>query len=311
MSTERGNGTGSANKSLFPAAKRFRSLASGRGAWRSAPMSREDEIAALQMAADLGMTGSWSTAESCAEGAAEELVAQALEEDRRRPIFLVSKVIASTCDATWHGFGLRGEPTPAGTQNNLDLLLSALARRAAAAGGETLAAVCERLERKGQLPALGRQRFNIDEPDWGRISSDGERRLERHEQPGTPEPQKQPCGHRHTTCFPGARSGIFPLMAYYTHGTEFPSETRNGAGDQAAGCDGRAGCTLVGPTPARGGRHPPRRHVCESTCAKIAAHSTSSCRAQTSTSSTRLFRRRFERRRSMSCLTQARRYTYR
>src|SRR6185436_9523788 len=55
------------------------------------PEKRADEIAALQMAVDLGMTVI-DTAEMYAGGAAEELVADALG-DRRRDIFLISKVL--------------------------------------------------------------------------------------------------------------------------------------------------------------------------------------------------------------------------
>ena len=53
--------------------------------------TRADEIAALQMAVDLGMTVV-DTAEMYGDGAAEELVADALA-DRRSEIFLVSKVL--------------------------------------------------------------------------------------------------------------------------------------------------------------------------------------------------------------------------
>ena len=65
----------------------------GVGTWGMAerPGHRMDEIAALRMAVDLGMTVV-DTAEMYAGGAAEELVAEALG-DRRREIFLVSKVL--------------------------------------------------------------------------------------------------------------------------------------------------------------------------------------------------------------------------
>src|SRR3977135_738004 len=81
----------------------------GQGTWGMAerPRKRADEIAALQMAVDLGMTVI-DTAEMYAGGAAEELVAEALG-DRRREIFLVSKVLpqhatrrgtVSSCEAS-------------------------------------------------------------------------------------------------------------------------------------------------------------------------------------------------------------------
>ena len=69
-------------RSHFPAAKRFRSLASGTWNMAERPGHRPEEIAALQMAVDLGMTVI-DTAEMYAEGAAEELVAEALGDRRR------------------------------------------------------------------------------------------------------------------------------------------------------------------------------------------------------------------------------------
>lgn len=71
------------------------------------PRKRAEEIATLQMAVDLGLTVI-DTAEMYAGGAAEELVAEALG-DRRREIFLVSKVLphhatrrgtVSSCEAS-------------------------------------------------------------------------------------------------------------------------------------------------------------------------------------------------------------------
>jgi diketogulonate reductase-like aldo/keto reductase len=65
----------------------------GIGTWTMAESraKRADEIAALRAAVDLGMTVV-DTAEMYGNGAAEELVAEALG-DRRREIFLVSKVL--------------------------------------------------------------------------------------------------------------------------------------------------------------------------------------------------------------------------
>lgn len=65
----------------------------GQGTWGMAErgQNRAGEIAALRMAVDLGMTVI-DTAEMYADGAAEELVAEALG-DRRGRLFLVSKVL--------------------------------------------------------------------------------------------------------------------------------------------------------------------------------------------------------------------------
>jgi diketogulonate reductase-like aldo/keto reductase len=67
----------------------------GIGTWNMAEkrQKRADEIAALQMAIDLGMTVV-DTAEMYGNGASEELVAEALAH-RRSEVFLVSKVLPS------------------------------------------------------------------------------------------------------------------------------------------------------------------------------------------------------------------------
>jgi len=65
----------------------------GQGAWHMAedPRRRADEIAALRLGLDLGMT-LIDTAEMYADGAAEELVGEAIA-GRRDEVFLVSKVL--------------------------------------------------------------------------------------------------------------------------------------------------------------------------------------------------------------------------
>lgn len=90
MSTEQAAGTGLRTVAL-PDGEAMPVL--GQGTWGMAehPERRADEIAALQRAVDLGMTVI-DTAEMYAGGAAEELVAEALG-DRRREIFLISKVL--------------------------------------------------------------------------------------------------------------------------------------------------------------------------------------------------------------------------
>jgi diketogulonate reductase-like aldo/keto reductase len=65
----------------------------GQGTWHMAedPRRRADEIAALRLGIDLGMT-LIDTAEMYADGRAEELVGQAIK-GRRDEVFLVSKVL--------------------------------------------------------------------------------------------------------------------------------------------------------------------------------------------------------------------------
>ena len=91
----------------LPGGEAVRAL--GQGTWMMATrrQNRADEIAALRRGVDLGMTVI-DTAEMYGDGAAEELVAEALGS-RRRDIFLVSKVMpqhasrrgtVSACDAS-------------------------------------------------------------------------------------------------------------------------------------------------------------------------------------------------------------------
>ena len=71
----------------------------GLGTWRMAEQRRRrrDEVAALRLGIDLGMV-LVDTAELYADGAAEELVGEAIES-RRDEVFLVSKVHPSNAAA--------------------------------------------------------------------------------------------------------------------------------------------------------------------------------------------------------------------
>jgi len=131
----------------------------GQGTWGMAerPRNRAGEIAALQMAVDLGITVI-DTAEMYAGGAAEELVGEALA-DRRREIFLVSKVLpqhatrrgtVSSCEAS-----LRRLKT-----DHLDLYL--LHWRGPVPLDETLDAF-EALERQGKIRYWGVSNFDVDD----------------------------------------------------------------------------------------------------------------------------------------------------
>ena len=131
----------------------------GQGTWGMAerPRTRADEIAALRMAVDLGMTVI-DTAEMYAAGAAEELVAEALG-GRRREIFLVSKVLpqhatrrgtVSACEAS-----LRRLKT-----DRLDLYL--LHWRGTVPLDETLEAF-NVLKRQGKIRYWGVSNFDVDD----------------------------------------------------------------------------------------------------------------------------------------------------
>jgi diketogulonate reductase-like aldo/keto reductase len=156
MSNERANGSAPRTVTL-PGGEAIPVL--GIGTWGMAehPGRRADEIAALQRAVDLGMTVV-DTAEMYAGGAAEQLVAAALG-DRRREIFLVSKVLpqhatrrgtVSACEAS-----LRRLNT-----DHLDLYL--LHWRGTVPLDETLAAF-EGLKRQGKIRHWGVSNFDVDD----------------------------------------------------------------------------------------------------------------------------------------------------
>jgi diketogulonate reductase-like aldo/keto reductase len=131
----------------------------GIGTWNmgDARKTRADEIAALQLAVDLGMTVV-DTAEMYGDGAAEELVADALAH-RRDEVFLVSKVLPqhattrgtiAACDAS-----LRRLKT-----DRLDLYL--LHWRGSVPLADTLEGFA-RLERDGKIRRWGVSNFDTDD----------------------------------------------------------------------------------------------------------------------------------------------------
>jgi diketogulonate reductase-like aldo/keto reductase len=131
----------------------------GQGTWGMGERRgrRADEVAALRMAVDLGITVI-DTAEMHGGGAAEELVAEALG-DRRREIFLVSKVLpqhatrrgtSSSCEAS-----LRRLKT-----DHLDLYL--LHWRGAVPLDETLEAF-NALKRQGKIRHWGVSNFDVND----------------------------------------------------------------------------------------------------------------------------------------------------
>ncbi len=131
----------------------------GQGTWMMAErrQHRAEEIAALRMGVDLGMTVV-DTAEMYANGAAEALVAEALG-DRRREIFLISKVTPhhasnrgtmSACEAS-----LRRLKTDC-----LDLYL--LHWRGSVALEDTLEAFAT-LRRDGKIRYWGVSNFDLDD----------------------------------------------------------------------------------------------------------------------------------------------------
>jgi diketogulonate reductase-like aldo/keto reductase len=94
-----GSAQSEVRKVTLPSGERIPVL--GQGTWMMGerPGQRDEELRALQLGLDLGMT-LIDTAEMYGDGAAEELVADAIE-GRRDEVFLVSKVLPS--NATRHG----------------------------------------------------------------------------------------------------------------------------------------------------------------------------------------------------------------
>ena len=88
-----------ARSTMLPSGEQIPVL--GQGTWHMAEDSRRrtDEIAALRLGIELGMT-LIDTAEMYADGGAEELVGEAIE-GRRDEVFLVTKVLPQ--NATQHG----------------------------------------------------------------------------------------------------------------------------------------------------------------------------------------------------------------
>src|SRR6187549_190160 len=156
MSTEQATGTGLRTVTL-PGGEAIPVLGVGTWGMAERPGHRVDEIAALQKAVDLGMTVI-DTAEMYAGGAAEQLVGAALG-DRRREIFLVSKVLpqhatrrgtVSACEASLRRLNTQ----------HLDLYL--LHWRGAVPLDETLGAF-DALERQGKIRHWGVSNFDVND----------------------------------------------------------------------------------------------------------------------------------------------------
>ena len=131
----------------------------GIGTWNLGDkrQDRADEIAALQMAVDLGMTVV-DTAEMYGNGAAEELVAEALA-DRRGDIFLVSKVLPQ--NATRRGAIAACEASLRRLKTDrLDMYL--LHWRGSVPLDETLEAF-EKLRRDGKIRHWGVSNLDVDD----------------------------------------------------------------------------------------------------------------------------------------------------
>ena len=141
----------------------------GQGTWMMATrrQKRADEIAALRLGVDLGMTVI-DTAEMYGDGAAEELVAEALG-DRRREVFLVSKVMPQ--NASRRGTIAACEASLRRLQTDrLDLYL--LHWRGSVPLADTLASF-DALLREGKIRYWGVSNFDTDDMEELARLSDG------------------------------------------------------------------------------------------------------------------------------------------
>jgi diketogulonate reductase-like aldo/keto reductase len=142
----------------------------GQGTWMIGedPSRHQSEIAALRLGLDLGMT-LIDTAEMYGEGAAEELVAEAIA-DRREEVFLVTKVYPH--NATRRGAveacarSLRRLKT-----NYIDLYL--LHWRGDVPLSETLEAF-QQLKEKGRIRDYGVSNFDVDDMEEASVLRGGD-----------------------------------------------------------------------------------------------------------------------------------------
>ena len=129
------------------------SPALGMGTWNMGddPAARAEEIAALRLGLDLGLT-LVDTAEMYGDGRAESLVGEALA-GRRDEAFIVSKVYPHNASRRAHGALLRGEPAAPAHRPHRPLPAALARRRAAGRDGRGVRGAAARR----QDPALGRE----------------------------------------------------------------------------------------------------------------------------------------------------------
>lgn len=142
----------------------------GQGTWGMAEdvRHRDDEIAALRLGLDLGMT-LIDTAEMYADGAAEELVGEAIA-GRRDEVFLVSKVLPEHATRGGTVTACEGSLMRLGT-DHIDLYL--LHWRGIVPLRETLSAFAD-LARVGKIRHWGVSNFDVTDMEELVITGDGE-----------------------------------------------------------------------------------------------------------------------------------------
>src|SRR3954454_10292869 len=144
----------------------------GQGTWRmgeSAP-KRGDEVKALQLGLDLGMT-LIDTAEMYADGKSEEVVADAIA-GKRDQVFLVTKVLPS--NASRKGVVAAGERSLKRLKTDrIDLYL--LHWRGGSPLAETLAGFQD-LMRTGKIRGFGVSNFDVDDmKEWLALENGNEK----------------------------------------------------------------------------------------------------------------------------------------
>jgi hypothetical protein len=269
-----------ARSTMLPSGEQIPVL--GQGTWHMAedPRRRADEIAALRLGIELGMT-LIDTAEMYADGGAEELVGEAIE-GHRDEVFLVSKVLPQNatrhgtvraCDRSLMRLGV----------DEIDLYCCIGAVRSRWKRPSML----RHPDRRGQDPELGRQQFRRRR--YGRARCSSWRRGCGH---GPSALQPRPPRHRvrSAAMVPAQRPADHGLFSDRAGSTLAPSGTRLRRGPARRRCAG-AGGTGLALAAGRRLRHPPGR-ANRRMFARTGLHSTSASRRRTSPISTAPFRRR-------------------
>ncbi|CAH0293147.1 2,5-diketo-D-gluconic acid reductase B [Massilia sp. Bi118] len=145
------------NSLLLPSGSRIPVL--GQGTWNMGedPSARRDEVAALRLGMDLGVT-LIDTAEMYGEGGAEEVVGEAIA-GRREEVFLVSKVYPHNADRRGVQAACERSLRRLNTER-IDLYL--LHWRGNVPVGETLEAFM-RLREQGKIGDFGVSNFDLDD----------------------------------------------------------------------------------------------------------------------------------------------------
>ncbi len=192
----------------------------GQGTWHLAEdrHRREEEIHALRIGLDLGMT-LIDTAEMYADGGAEELVGGSSRRPARR-YFSRQQSFAGACDDPGNDHGMRAQSASAQDKSSRPLSIALAGRNPVGRNDQRVRCTCS----GGQDPLLGRQQLR-------RLRYGGtcrlDRRRERRDRPSALQSDEARCRIRSIS--------LVPPVSYSNHGI-FPDRT--GTNTQASGVGG-------------------------------------------------------------------------